>query len=463
MARSEEKKTETEPANGPGPAVAGDRTEHLGGLDSRRPPLDRPWASRTRSPSRRRRRRRGFGGAEDAEDADASRGGRVVWVPVVVGRSGGSGANARAPCYWPGLCLHMDDDRDLIPESAVAALRPEHAAETHRLAVYFGDLWLDWGRGVVLLEYGEHADDIIASQSHVRHRVRYRRALEEAEEWWRRRERRGDPGGESRRDGEPPPRQNFEGPSAPPSPATDAARSRRRRAARVACVAPPRARRRNFLLAQTPRARGAKPSTLAPLRGVRDSERCPQLEVILAARSGHVGANIALLRERAVGRRVAVHWANERRPFRGVVAGFDPETYTHRVEYDDGDVEPAARLWRETVHLRVPEDDAADREERAARAADDDARGKPDAGKPDEANEDEPESDRVDDAPDDGRAAAEGSKLAKAPGRVESAAKKTRGAKRKVEEESAREVTRPRGDASSRRARGGGSGGRPWW
>ena len=112
----------------------------------------------------------------------------------------------------------------------------------------------------------------------------------------------------------------------------------------------------------------AKPSTRAPLRGVRESERCPQIDVILGARSGHVGANLALLRERAVGRRVAVHWANERRPFRGVVAGFDPETYTHRIEYDDGDVEPAARLWRETVHLRVAEDDAADREEHAEKA-----------------------------------------------------------------------------------------------
>ena len=90
--------------------------------------------------------------------------------------------------------------------------------------------------------------------------------------------------------------------------------------------------------------------------------------MILGARSGHVGANLALLRERAVGRRVAVHWANERRPFRGVVAGFDPETYTHRIGTKRGDVEPAARLWRETVHLRVAEDDAADREEHAEKA-----------------------------------------------------------------------------------------------
>ena len=47
---------------------------------------------------------------------------------------------------------------------------------------------------------------------------------------------------------------------------------------------------------------------------------------------------------------------NARRCFEATVAGFDQETHTHRLEYDDGDVEPSARLWREHVHLAVPED-----------------------------------------------------------------------------------------------------------
>ena len=80
-------------------------------------------------------------------------------------------------------------------------------------------------------------------------------------------------------------------------------------------------------------------------------------------RDGHVGANLALLGDRAVGRRVRVHWPNERDCFRGVVSGFDRETWPHSLEYDDGDVEPAIRLWREVVHLGVPEDERADREE----------------------------------------------------------------------------------------------------
>ena len=58
-----------------------------------------------------------------------------------------------------------------------------------------------------------------------------------------------------------------------------------------------------------------------------------------------------------------MHWPNERDCFRGVVSGFDRETWLHSLQYDDGDVEPAIRLWREVVHLGVPEDERADREE----------------------------------------------------------------------------------------------------
>ena len=77
-----------------------------------------------------------------------------------------------------------------------------------------------------------------------------------------------------------------------------------------------------------------------------------------------MGACLTLLRERAVGRRVRVHWPDEadRGPFAGTVAAFDAEFLTHAVAYDDGDVEPACRLWKETVHLGVPEDAQAEAE-----------------------------------------------------------------------------------------------------
>ena len=96
----------------------------------------------------------------------------------------------------------------------------------------------------------------------------------------------------------------------------------------------------------------------------RPNALCPQIGAIVEARRGHVGACLTLLRERAVGRRVRVHWPDEadRGPFAGTVAAFDAEFLTHAVAYDDGDVEPACRLWKETVHLGVPEDAQAEAE-----------------------------------------------------------------------------------------------------
>ena len=74
----------------------------------------------------------------------------------------------------------------------------------------------------------------------------------------------------------------------------------------------------------------AQAPTLGPLQGVKDDDRCPQLEVIAEARKGHVGASLALLRERAVGRRVRVLWPYEKKFFTGAIVGFDPELYLHR-------------------------------------------------------------------------------------------------------------------------------------
>jgi hypothetical protein len=60
-----------------------------------------------------------------------------------------------------------------------------------------------------------------------------------------------------------------------------------------------------------------KPTTLAPLRVVKKNDECGQLTIIPLARAGHVGANLSLLGERAVGKKISVHWANERLMFKG--------------------------------------------------------------------------------------------------------------------------------------------------
>ena len=92
------------------------------------------------------------------EEEEEERGGHVVWVPTRAGQAPGAerGAHASAAAaaavatgaggggststmvvppeshHWPGLALHLDGDRDLIPPAAIAALRPGQTAASHR-------------------------------------------------------------------------------------------------------------------------------------------------------------------------------------------------------------------------------------------------------------------------------------------------------------------------------------------
>ena len=301
----------------------------------------------------------GSDGSDEEEFA-----GRLVWAPTKL-------RGSATPQFWPGLLLRLDEDRDLIPDAAIADSARVRAIDfspsTHGLVVYFGDSTYEWRLIDDLLAYGEHADHLGSArgQPGLFGRVRFRKALDEAERWFEAQ------------------RKNRETPAAK---AAKAARAKAEAAlfravgATVAgdaesnppppcglcrvCVS---ARRTQTVIPFSSRHKSracAKPSTLAPIRGVRADDACPQIEIVLAARQGHVGANVALLGAKAIGRKVRCEWANERRCFEATVVGFDQETHTHRLEYDDGDVEPSARLWREHVHLAVPEDQKADAERR---------------------------------------------------------------------------------------------------
>ena len=85
--------------------------------------------------------------------------------------------------------------------------------------------------------------------------------------------------------------------------------------------------------------------------------KCPQVSAVRAARKGHAGALVALRREGAVGARVRVLWDDDDRFYRGTVARFDPDAFTHDVAYDDGETSVGLRLWTESVR---PVDPARD-------------------------------------------------------------------------------------------------------
>ena len=74
-------------------------------------------------------------------------------------------------------------------------------------------------------------------------------------------------------------------------------------------------------------------------------------QVIPRARNGHVGAQLALLRERACGQQVDVYWEIDDTFFPGQITTFDDMNYIHRIDYDDGDVR-FVKLWKCCIKLR---------------------------------------------------------------------------------------------------------------
>jgi len=75
------------------------------------------------------------------------------------------------------------------------------------------------------------------------------------------------------------------------------------------------------------------------------------LQILAAAKKGLVSAQLALLREQAVGRRVEIYWHADKKFYPATITAFDDQHYSHRIEHDDGDIEPAAKLWKMRVNL----------------------------------------------------------------------------------------------------------------
>ena len=334
--------------------------------------------------------------------------GRVVWAPWLLGR--GPPAR-RARVFWPALALHAHDDRDQIPPDAFDALakvqpvpsRGEGAAaaddasigggllasvpadrtmrslsvsDTHVLVVYFGDKTYEWRESDALLDFLEHKDEL-AEQPLLRTRARFLRGVALANEWHAEQRRRGvTPAIRRAREARARAEERLrravgaaggDGSGAgvlPPASCGACRVCARNKQAETAVPFSARHLSRACATASAASARRLLDRTAHRQSARRPNAVCPQIGAIVEARRGHVGACLTLLRERAVGRRVRVHWPDEadRGPFAGTVAAFDAEFLTHAVAYDDGDVEPACRLWKETVHLGVPEDAQAEAE-----------------------------------------------------------------------------------------------------
>ena len=311
--------------------------------------------------------------------------GRVVWAPWLLGR--GPPAR-RARVFWPALALHAHDDRDQIPPDAFDALAKVQpvpsrgeigeigpsVSDTHALVVYFGDKTYEWRESDALLDFLEHKDEL-AEQPLLRTRARFLRGVALAGEWHAEQRRLGvTPAIRRAREARARAEERLRravgaaggdgsGADALPPASCGACRVCARNKQAETAI-PFSARHLSRACATATAASSLQKRRLLDRTARSTNALCPQIGAIVEARRGHVGACLTLLRERAVGRRVRVHWPDEadRGPFAGTVAAFDAEFLTHAVAYDDGDVEPACRLWKETVHLGVPEDARAEAE-----------------------------------------------------------------------------------------------------
>jgi hypothetical protein len=95
--------------------------------------------------------------------------GQLVWIPTKAGK---------VSCYWPGIALHLDTDRDLIPDIGMKELKSGQTAETHRFAIYFGEKTFEWVKVHTLLDFASNADRLKREQTHMLSRSKYRSALD---------------------------------------------------------------------------------------------------------------------------------------------------------------------------------------------------------------------------------------------------------------------------------------------
>ena len=369
-------------------------------------------------------------GAEDKDNRDDPLlAGEPVWAPWKLGKG-------VEQVLWPGIALHRDKHKDVIPAAALKIKSKGTTSDSHKLVVFFGDRTYQWIPATSLHDF--RGDPVTfeerMSQCVKRHSSVFQRACEEARVWsrtWRRvkfqEEARRRKRREQRRI-----REAAAAVAANPHPEaaviTPEVKSEHKVHADIRApfpvtsgatyaISPESTGLRLFGVgtfgpggyagslassaepepcgacrvcrARTPQAIHAAAVAAAKAGGKTSPHavgrhlKCPQVSAVRGARKGHTGALLALRRGGAVGERVRVLWDDDDRFYRGRVCRFDPDTYTHDVEYDDGHLVVGLRLWNESVQLVHPDADLHPRGRRFGVGATDQAPGiaaKPGAG-----------------------------------------------------------------------------------
>jgi len=274
------------------------------------------------------------------EPVDEVYAGEIVWIPTKVGKQS---------CYWPGIALNLDRDRGLIPDVGMKVRKADQTAETHRFAIYFGDKTFEWVKADTLLDFLANAERLKIIQKGMLSRTTYAKALDIAFE---RLDKQMSTTDHARRKMHEHNKHVAENRlkerlgSLHDTPPTTCGKCN-------VCLSRSREREElPFSKRHLPRA-SAKPTNKPALKGVKYVDVCPQLQIITRAKKGSIGAQLALMRERAVGQRIIMYWHMDNTFYPATIAAFDELHYLHRIEHDDGDIEPAVKLWEAQLNLKV--------------------------------------------------------------------------------------------------------------
>jgi hypothetical protein len=74
-----------------------------------------------------------------------------------------------------------------------------------------------------------------------------------------------------------------------------------------------------------------------------------KLSILRMAKNGHHGAVVALMREKAIGHRLKIFWSSDCTFYKATITDFDPLKHTFTLVHDDGHIETAVQLWKETI------------------------------------------------------------------------------------------------------------------
>lgn len=269
--------------------------------------------------------------------------GEVVWIPTKM---------SKMKCFWPGIALHLDEDRDVIPTYAIEKIKPGQTSDSHRMVVYFAEESYEWMSKDGILPFCEYFDEL-EKQPLLASRAKYRKAVELALEW------------QINQDGA---LENLYDVRLRQLHAQEAEKLRRKignlgeipHVTCGVCIVCQSKKHESQIIPfserHIPRA-STRQMKCSPLKGVRSGQNCPQLRVLSAAKKGSISAQLALLREKAVGRRIEIYWHVDRKFYPATITAFDDQNYLHRVEHDDGDIEPAVKLWELRINLLVQDDE----------------------------------------------------------------------------------------------------------